>query len=327
MRRRRSRYPLTGRSLWLTTPGSTACTSSGTTWARPSRKAQAWLAAHQRDAGAGRESEVEARRVARVGDNGSERRKPGRRRRGPSGAICCARRMSSGARHGARCSRTRRRSLPLRRVRSDSAVGIAELDAHEKAVQLLTRAAERCRSGAPGFCVASTKKGFRQWAAFAILGDLIFLHGFEQRALGLGRGAIDFIGEHQLREYRPGGESESVPFSRSYTEIPRMSAGSRSLVNCTRWKSRPMIRASAWASKVLPTPGTSSMSRWPRAIIQATAMRMARSLPRMMSPAWETTSLSARTRVSSPLMRASLDRKAVTGLSRFGFRGAAAVAR
>ena len=30
-----------------------------------------------------------------------------------------------------------------------------------------------------------------------------FLHGFEQRALGLGRGAVDLVGEEQVGEHRP----------------------------------------------------------------------------------------------------------------------------
>ena len=33
--------------------------------------------------------------------------------------------------------------------------------------------------------------------------DLLFLHRFEQRALHLGRRAIDFVGEHQVGENRP----------------------------------------------------------------------------------------------------------------------------
>ena len=34
-------------------------------------------------------------------------------------------------------------------------------------------------------------------------GDLLFLHGFEQRALHLGRRAIDFVGQNQVGEDRP----------------------------------------------------------------------------------------------------------------------------
>ena len=57
------------------------------------------------------------------------------------------------------------------------------------------------------------------------------------------------------------------------------SAGSRSLVNWMRWYERPSTRASACASVVLPTPGMSSISRWPRASRQASASRTSRSLP------------------------------------------------
>src|SRR4051812_21235379 len=71
-------------------------------------------------------------------------------------------------------------------------------------------------------------------------------------------------------------------------ELPRMSAGNRSLVNCSRRDCKPSARASARASVVLPTPGTSSISRCPRASRQATARLMACSFPTMISPIPET---------------------------------------
>ena len=48
---------------------------------------------------------------------------------------------------------------------------------------------------------------------------------------------------------------------RSKIETPTMSAGSMSLVNCRRDHSNPSTWASVCASVVLPTPGTSSISR------------------------------------------------------------------
>ena len=42
-----------------------------------------------------------------------------------------------------------------------------------------------------------------------------------------------------------------------------MSDGSKSGVNCTRRHDPPVDRAMAFASEVLPTPGTSSIKRWP----------------------------------------------------------------
>src|SRR3569623_736986 len=52
---------------------------------------------------------------------------------------------------------------------------------------------------------------------------------------------------------------------------PIMSLGSRSLVNCTRWNDRSRVAARACARVVLPTPGRSSMRRWPPARRQARA--------------------------------------------------------
>src|SRR5690606_6446929 len=72
------------------------------------------------------------------------------------------------------------------------------------------------------------------------------------------------------------------PVSLLKTETPMTSAGSRSLVNCTRWYSRPSAFASACASVVLPTPGRSSISRWPRASRHATDSRSCTVLPTMM---------------------------------------------
>ena len=57
---------------------------------------------------------------------------------------------------------------------------------------------------------------------------------------------------------------------RSYTDTPDRSLGIRSAVNCTRENCSPKVRASACASVVLPTPGTSSISRCPPASRQAT---------------------------------------------------------
>src|ERR1043165_979333 len=48
-----------------------------------------------------------------------------------------------------------------------------------------------------------------------------------------------------------------------------------------RFSDNPRDRVSAWARVVLPTPGKSSISRWPRARRHARAMRTAKSLPRI----------------------------------------------
>jgi len=48
-----------------------------------------------------------------------------------------------------------------------------------------------------------------------------------------------------------------------------------------RWKVQLSARASACASVVLPTPGTSSIRRWPPASSATMARRTASGLPRM----------------------------------------------
>ena len=57
------------------------------------------------------------------------------------------------------------------------------------------------------------------------------------------------------------------------TLTPVMSEGSRSGVNWMRRTVQSIDRASALASIVLPTPGTSSMSRWPSASSTVSASR------------------------------------------------------
>src|SRR5580658_8161275 len=63
---------------------------------------------------------------------------------------------------------------------------------------------------------------------------------------------------------------------------PSTSLGSMSLVNCSRWKPQATARANAWASVVLPTPGTSSISRCPRASKQTIESRTTSGFPRMV---------------------------------------------
>ena len=56
--------------------------------------------------------------------------------------------------------------------------------------------------------MASTKNGFGQIVGFAEHGDAAFLHGFEQGGLGFRRGAVDFVGQHDVGEQRAGLENE-----------------------------------------------------------------------------------------------------------------------
>jgi hypothetical protein len=78
----------------------------------------------------------------------------------------------------------------------------------------------------------------------------------------------------------PGLNSNSrVPWLK--TETPVMSLGSRSGVNWMRETEASTLRASDRASIVLPTPGTSSMSRCPSASSTVRASSTASRLPSM----------------------------------------------
>jgi hypothetical protein len=62
-----------------------------------------------------------------------------------------------------------------------------------------------------GFCVASTKKGSGSGCVSPEHGHAPLLHGLEQRRLRLGRGAVDLVRQHEVREERPLVEDEHAP--------------------------------------------------------------------------------------------------------------------
>jgi len=78
----------------------------------------------------------------------------------------------------------------------------------------------------------------------------------------------------------PGRNSNSVVFWLN-TGTPVTSEGSRSGVHCRRLQSRATDLARARASMVLPVPGTSSSSRWPRQSRVTTASSITGRLPMM----------------------------------------------
>src|SRR5450432_1408490 len=68
------------------------------------------------------------------------------------------------------------------------------------------------------------------------------------------------------------------------------SDGIRSAVNCERENLSPSETAMACARVVLPTPGTSSIRRWPPASMQATQSSICGRLPTMIVLIWLTSS-------------------------------------
>ena len=99
----------------------------------------------------------------------------------------------------------------------------------------------------------------------------------------------------------PPGRNSNSRVSWLKTETPVTSEGSRSGVNWMRRTVQSMLRASALLSMVLPTPGTSSMSRCPSASSTTTAAVTTSGLPSM------TRSMLSRTR---RVTRATVSRSA-----------------
>ncbi len=67
-------------------------------------------------------------------------------------------------------------------------------------------------SNSTGFWVAMTMNGRGSGMRLAVDGDLPLAHGFQQSALRPRRGPIDFVGQHDIGEDRPGVEGELPRF-------------------------------------------------------------------------------------------------------------------
>ena len=116
-----------------------------------------------------------------------------------------------------------------------------------------------------GFCVATTMNGRGIRCTPTVGRQRALLHDLEQRRLGLGRGAVDLVAEHDVGEHRAALELELAVSLVVDRDTPVTSEGSRSGVNWMRCQVRSIEPASARASDVLPVPGTSSSSRCPSA--------------------------------------------------------------
>ena len=122
-------------------------------------------------------------------------------------------------------------------------------------------------------------KWARQRIRVAIDTDTSFAHCLEERALCFRGRAVDFIREHDIGEDRSAAKVKCPPGlieNRNSENIRREQiAGELDPAECA-----VKNRASEWARVVLPTPGTSSISRCPSASRQTSASLMASGSPR-----------------------------------------------
>jgi hypothetical protein len=154
---------------------------------------------------------------------------------------------------------------------------IADADAEEEAIELRLGERERPRE-VLRVLRRDDEERVGERDGLPVERDLPLVHRLEQGGLRARARAVDLVGEEDVREdgalpqdelARPlvvDGDAEDV-------------ARKRSLVNCTRRSSPPTAFARARASVVLPTPGTSSMSRCPRARSATSASSTASCFP------------------------------------------------
>ena len=102
-----------------------------------------------------------------------------------------------------------RRSIPEQHLPFGGAIRHAELDAHEKAVELRFRQ-RKCADLMLRILRGHDEERRGQGVRHAIDRHVRFLHRLEQRALRLGRRAIDLIDQHHLRKQRPGVKNEAL---------------------------------------------------------------------------------------------------------------------
>ena len=97
--------------------------------------------------------------------------------------------------------------LPEQQLPLEGILRIAELDAHQEPVELRFGK----REGADlvhRVLRRDDEERLGHRIGVAVGRDLVLLHRLEQRALRLGRGAIDLVGQHELCEHRPSMEAE-----------------------------------------------------------------------------------------------------------------------
>ncbi len=93
--------------------------------------------------------------------------------------------------------------------RSSSRDGIADLQLEHEAVNL--RFGQRISAFLlDGILRGQHQKRFLELEGLFADGDLLFLHGFEQGALHLGRRAVDFVGQHEVGEDRAFARGEAA---------------------------------------------------------------------------------------------------------------------
>ena len=140
-----------------------------------------------------------------------------------------------------------------------------------------------------GFCVAITMNGFERW--YVVPSTVTWASAMDSSSADCVFGDARLISSasRMLLNTGPGRNSNSL-VTRFHTVRPTTSVGRRSGVNCRRPNVPSIDAARALARLVLPTPGTSSMRRWPWATRHRSTSSMTSGLPWMTRSMLATTS-------------------------------------
>ena len=174
-----------------------------------------------------------------------------------------------------------------------------------------------------GFCVAITMNGASRWYVepSTVTWRSSMHSSNADCVLGLAR--LISSPTTTLANTPPGRNSNSR-LSWLKIDTPVTSDGSRSGVNWMRRTEQSMVRARVLLSIVLPTPGTSSMRRWPSASSTTTASRATSGLPSMTFSMPARTWLVTRCSVSRSAVLAPVSAPVEVTRSSFSLAGAAA---
>ena len=115
----------------------------------------------------------------------------------------------------------------------------------------------------------------------AVDGDLPLLHALQQRGLGLGRGPVDLVADHDVGEDAARAELELpgvLVEDRDAGDVGGQQVGGE--LDAPH-RAVDAMRASALPASSCRRPGTSSMSRWPSASSTTSASRTTSGLPSM----------------------------------------------
>ena len=87
---------------------------------------------------------------------------------------------------------------------------VAHRNHHQESIELRLRQRESAVH-LDGILGSDDHEGRRDWMSRSVHGDSALLHDFKHGRLGTRGGPINFIGEHEVREYGPRMEFELTP--------------------------------------------------------------------------------------------------------------------